>query len=288
MRVEADLSSSGFPGSFFTNDPTYVRGGSPAPSDFNFLDIEKTRKGSTESDEGGPMQIRPYTADSNKPSVHTLTFETSTNDSKTPIKTALPPVGATSAAIIRAFNKGGEKALSTIKVNSDSRIMSYASRINGDGPKSTIFTRETKRSWIQPPPEAYVQAPSKETRPRKETPSLITQATATTMNSYSQAVITLARKDPVVSATARTMRMSTMSSKRTPTPVDAVTLHQDRPSFDSGTGASINMVPQRKPTLVRTVNGTQRTIQFAASVSRETIGGAGRDIHPRPDSFGRI
>lgn len=265
MRVEADLSSSGFPGSFFTNDPTYVRDGSPAPFDFAFLDIEKARKGSTESDEDGPMQIRPYTADSSKPSIHTLTFDTSTNCSKTPIVTKPPPAGVTGAAIIRALNKGGEKALSTIKVNSESRLMSHIPRMDSDGPKSTIFTRETKRSWIQPPPEAYLQAPSKETRSRKETPSLNTQATGTSMNSYSQAVITLARKDPVVSATARTMLMNTVPSRRTPSPVDANILREDRPTFDSGTSASIDTAQQQRPTLVRTVN-----------------------VPPRPDSYGRI
>lgn len=280
------MSSSGFPGSFFTNDPTYPRGDSPTSFDFSLLDVEKVRKGAMGYGKDGPMDFRPYTAESSKYSVHTLTFETSTNGPKTPVMTVFPPPGTTSAAIIRVLNKGNEKALPTVKGDSQSRPMSYITSTDSDGPKSTIFTRGKKKSWIQPPPEVYLKAPPKESRLRKETPSLMTQATGTSTNSDSQVVISFASKNTVASATARTLLMNTMSSGRVQSPVDSVMPREDRPSIDSGSRINFNMVPQQRPTLVRTVNGTQRMTQFSASASRETVGGTGQDS--KPDGYGRI
>ena len=279
------MSSSGFPGSYFTNDPTYPRSNTPTSFDFSLLDVEKVRKGAMGDTKDGSMDIRPYTAESGY-SAHTLTFETSTNGSKTPVVTVFPPPGTAGAAIIRALSKGSEKTLPAAKVNSRSRPLSYISRPDSDGPKSTIFTREKKRSWVQPPPEVYLKAPSKETRLRKETPSLMTQATGTSTNSDSQAVISFARKGPVVSATARTLLMNTMSSGRTQSPVDSVMPHEDRPSIDWGTRTSVNMVPQQRPTLFGTVNGTQRMTQSTTSVGQESVSGTGRG--PEPNNYGRV
>jgi hypothetical protein len=72
-----------------------------------------------------------------------------------------------------------------------------------------------------------------------------------------------------------------------------VTPREDRPSTDSGTKLTINMVPQQRPTLVRTVNGTERMTQIIASASWETAGGAGQDVPsrvnlpPQSDNHGR-
>ena len=184
---------------------------------FSLLDAEKARKGSTRDDKEGPMHIRPYTLDSSEYSVHTLSFEISKNSPKTPVQAAFHPPSATSAAIIQTLNKGSERHSTTMKT-------SYVSHTDGDRPKSSILTREKERSGIQPPPEA-LQAPYKETHSRKETPSLMTQATGTSTNSSTQAVITFARKDPVATATARTLLTSTMSSRHR-SPVDMVTPHE--------------------------------------------------------------
>lgn len=275
VRIEAALSSSGFPASYFTNDPTYSRDDSPTSFDFNLL--EKARNGSTENEKGGPMLIQPYTLDLNKYSAHSLTFGT------TPAVTTLPPPGVASPAITIAMDDGSVKVVPKTSIKSDS-----------NGPKSDVFARDRETSWIQPPPEAYLQAPHKETRSRKETPSLMTQATGTSTNSYSQAVITFARKNPFASATARTLMMNTMSSRNTPSPEETGSPRGVRPTIDTGIGVTINTVPQRRPTLVRTVNGAQKMTGFVASTSWETTGGTGQDMPPQanfppqPDSYGRI
>ena len=273
MRVEADLSSSGFPSSFFTNDPTYARSDSPTSFDLGLLDTEKARKGSTEKDNEGPMDIRQYTLDSTRYSVHSLSFETSANGLKTPAMAATRPRSATSAVTVRTLNKGSEKPLPKVVVDSESRPVSYVSHTDTNGPKSTTlsttFTRDKERSRIQTPPEVHLQTPHKETRSRKETPSMTTQATCVSTNSYSQAVITFAMKNPVVSATARTVTTSATPSRRTSSPVDTIIPHEDRPS--------IEIMPQQKPTLVRDVNGTQQTTQSAASATRETADGTGQN-----------
>ena len=270
MRVEADLSSSGFPGSFFTNDPTHSHGGSPTSFNFGILDTEKARKGSTEKDNEGPVDIRSYTLDSTRYSVHSLSFETSANGLKTPAMVSIRPRSATSAATVRTLNKGSDKPLPKVVVDSESRPVSYLSHTDINGPKSTTlsttFARDKERSWIQTPPEVHLQTPYKETRPRKETPSMTTQGTCVSSNSYSQAVITFAMKNSVVSATARTVTTSATPSRRTPSPVDTVIPHEDRPS--------IEIMPQQKPILVRDVNGTRQATQ---SATRETADGAGQD-----------
>ena len=233
------------------------------------------------------MSLRPYTMQSNQYSAHTLSFETSTNGSKTPTMTAPPPPDDTGAAIIRALKKGGLKGMSKGSTKSQSRT-------DGGGPKSTIFTRDREKSWIQPPPEAYLQAPHNDTRSRKETPSLITQATGTSTNSYSHAVISFARKSPFISATPRTLRMNTMSSNDSTSPGKSVSSREPRPSTDSRVGVSISMGPQRRPTLVTTVNITHDMTQFVAPADWETAGGAGQDAparvnsHPQADNHGRI
>lgn len=280
------MSSSGFPASYFTNDPTHPRDGSPMSFDFNLLDTEKMRKGS-EDEKEGPMHIRPYTLDSSGYSMRSLTFETSTNGSKIPVMTSLPPPGTTSATIIQTLKIGSAKIIP--KANSKPE-----SPTDSDSPKSTIFARDKKNSWIQPPPEAYLQAPYKETRLRKDTPSLMTQATGTSTGSYSQAVITFARKNPFASATAKTLLMDTISSKNTPSPGEIVYPREDRPSTDSGNKANINMGLQQRPILVRTVDGTREITQFPALASWEVNGDAGRDVPSRansasqPDNRGRI
>lgn len=257
MRVEAALSSSGFPGSFFTNggfpgtcltdDSAHVRDGSPKSFTFGFLDAEKARKGSTEGSEEGPMDIRPYTLDSSEYSLHNLSFQPSAGGFKTSGLTAFHPPGVTSTV-----NKGNERPLTPVKVDSGSLPANHVSPTDRNSPKDTIFTRDKKRSWIQPPPEAYLQAPYNELRSRKDTPSLATQATDTSTNSYAQAVITFASKNPVTSATARTMLTNTVPLKRMTSPVDAIIPHEDRPSIDIDAGININTV---KPTFVGTVSG---------------------------------
>lgn len=273
------MSSSGFPSSFFANDPAHDRGGSPTSFSFGILDAEKARMGSPGIDEEGPMHIHAHALDLRKYSAHTLSFETSTTiDFESPAKTAFRPP-----------NSGSEKSL---RVDSKSPS-TYLSRTNSNGSDSTTFTRKDE-TWIQPPPEAYLQVPPNETRSRKETPSLITQATYGSANSYSQAVITFASKSPVVSATATTMVTSATPSRHTPSPVDPVTPHEDRPSTDSGTGINFSMVPQQRPTLIKAVNGVQRTAQSAVLASGNTVDGTGRDVPPRvnlplrPDGYGRI
>ena len=271
------MSSSGFPGSFFTDDPNRNHSGSPTSIAFGILDTEKARMGSLGTDEESPMHIHAHALDPRKYSAHALSFETSTTiDPETPAKTAFRPL-----------NDGSEKPL---KVESPSLI--YLSRTDSNDSNSTASTHKDE-SWIQPPPEAYLQTP-KETRSRKETPSLITQATYGSTGSFSQAVITFASKSRVVSATARTMVTNTTPSKRTPSPVDPVTPHEDRPSTEFGTGIDINVVPQRRPTLIRAVNGVQRTSQSVTLANGDTVDGAGRDVSPRvnfplrPDEYGRI
>lgn len=217
VRVEDDLGTSGFPGSFFSNDPAEKgRSDSPVSFDFHLLDAEKARKGSMDSKFSGPMDIRPYTLGSSKYSARAISFETSKHVPESPIMVALPPTRGASAAIIQALNKGVDKALPPIKTN----------------PGSRPTTADNDKAWIQPPPEVYLQDPYKGTRSRKETPSLLTQATGISASSCSQAVVTLARKDPVISATARTIATGTMSSGRSPSPVDSVMPHEDRPSVD--------------------------------------------------------
>ena len=78
-------------------------------------------------------------------------------------------------------------------------------------------------------------------------------------------------KNPVVSATARTVVTNTVPSRRTPSPVDTVIPHEDRPS--------IEVVPQQRPALVRDVNDAQRA-QSAASATRETVDGTGQGQPP--------
>ena len=279
MRVEADLSSSGFPASFFVNETTHARSGSPASFNFNLSDSEKAGKGFIEDDEG-PIHIRPFALESSKYSAHSLSFETSTNRLDTPVTATFHSPGATSLAIIQTLNKGNQKPLPAAGVDSEARSMGSVSRTDGNGPKNTTLTCDIEKSWIQPPPDVHLQAPSEESRLRKETPSLITQATGISTNSYTQAVISFARKDPVVSATATTMPTNTVPLRRTQSPVDMVIPHEDRPSIDSGTRISVNMVSQQRSTSVRIVNGVQQRVQPAASTNRETNGGAGRDVLP--------
>jgi len=279
------LSSSGFPGSYFANDLTYSRDGSPTSFHFSLLDVNKAQNGSDDNEKGSI--IRPYTMESNGYSIHTLSFETLTNGSKIPAVTAPPFPGDTSTAIIRASKKDDAKAMPNGKVKSESRT-------DSDRQKTTIFTRDKEKSWIQPPPDAYLQAPYNDTRSRKETPSLMTQATGTSTNSYAHAVITHARKSPFVSATPRTLLMNTMSSKDTSSPGKPVTPREPRPSTDSRAGVTISTVQQRRPTLVTTVNNTQGMTQFVAPTDWETTGGVGQDVParvnfpPQPDSLGRI
>lgn len=281
------MSSSGFPASYFTNDPTHSRGGSPTSFNFSLLDANKARNRPIDSEKAGSMYIRPYTMESNEYSIHTLSFETSTNGSKNSGVTGLPPPGDTSVAIIKALKKGGVMPMPKESVKSEPRTGS-------DGPKNTILTRNWEKSWVQPPPEAYLQAPPNETRSRKETPSLLTQATGTSTNSYSHAVITFAKKSPFVSATPKTLLMNTISSKDASSPGKPVTLREARPSTDSRTGVSISMVPQRRPNLVTTVNNTQGMTQFVAPADWETTRGFDQDVParvdfiPQPDSHGRI
>lgn len=232
-----------------------------------------------ESEKEGPMHIRPYTLDSSEYSIHSLAFEMPTKGSKT------PPPGATSAAIMRILNKDSVKPLPKVVAKSKSRPVSYVPSTDSHGRKSTIITRDKKNSLIQPPPDAYLQAPYKEIRSRKETPSLMTQATGTSTNSYSHAVISIARMNPIVSAPARTLMMNTMSSKHTPSPGGTGIPCEDRPGVHS--------VSQRKPTIVKTIKGAHGTPQSAASASWETDGRAGQDVPPRvnlqqQDSYGRI
>lgn len=215
MRVESDLSSSGFPGSFFTNDPAArVRGGSPTSFNFDLLDTEKGRKGSIDTQGDGLMGIRPYTLETTKYSAHSISFDTSKNASNTPAMVALPTTHSASAAIIKALKKGNEKALPAVE---------------GD---------DEERSPIQPLPEVHFQiTPCKERRLRRETPSLMTQATCMSTNSSCQAVITFAKKDPVLSATARTVATGTVHPGRAPSPVDTVMPHESNPSIDWGIAA---------------------------------------------------
>lgn len=230
LRVEADLSSSGFPASFFTNDPTEKgRSDSPVSFDFDLLDAEKARKGSMDSRFDGPVDIRPYTLESNKYSAHSLSFETSKRVPESPIMVALPPTRGAGAAIVQAINKGVDKALPPMKTN----------------PGSRPTTADKDKAWIQPPPEAYLRDPYKETRSRKETPSLLTQATGISTNSCSRVVVTFARKDPVVRATARAIETGTMYSGRSPSPVDSVIPHEDRPIVDLGTQGKSFPQPDR-------------------------------------------
>lgn len=238
------MSSSGFPGSFFTNDPVVqIRNNSTASSfDFGLQDTEKARKELTDTQHDSPMEIRPYSLESGKYSAHSLSFGTSKNVSKTPVMVALPTTNLTSAAIIKALNKGNNKVLPWIKVNSEPRTMNYTSCTKNDDSKKVI-SGEKERTLIQPPPEAHLQTPSKEIRLRKQTPSLLTQATGVSTNSASQAVITHASKGPVLCATARTVTTSTIYSKRAPSPVDTVMPHENNPSIDLGATARFSVYP---------------------------------------------
>lgn len=236
MRVESDLSSSGFPASFFTNDPAArVGGDSPTSSDFRLFDTEKAQKGLIEIQDYSPIEIRPYPLESSKYSAHSLSFDMPRNYSKSPVMVALPTTRSTSAAIIKALKKGNEKVLPVIKVDSQAPI-SYGSHAHDDNPKN-LTSPDKEWFLIQPPPEAHLQTPSKENRLRKDTPSLMTQATGVSTNSSSHAVITLARKDPILSATARTITTSSIHSKRAPSPVDTVMPHESNPSIDLGSSA---------------------------------------------------
>jgi hypothetical protein len=181
-----------------------------------------------ESDYDGPMDIRSYPLESNKYSAHSLSFVTSGN---------APKAREPSATIIRALNKGNEKALRALNGHSESRPVSYVSHTDSSAWKRFTFSSNKERTSIQPPPEAYLQAPYRGTRQRSETPSLLTQATNVSASSYTQAVITHARKDPVASATARTITVDNMPPSRTPSPVDTVMPHEQNPSIDLGTRA---------------------------------------------------
>lgn len=241
--MESDLSSSGFPGSFFTHDPVArVRDDSPAPFDFGFPDTEKARKGSIETQDDGPMDVRPYALESSKYSAHSLSFDVSKNVTKASDKVPPPAPNSASAAIIKALQKGNEKALPPVKVDSEPRPMDYVSHTHNHDLKIII---SSNKDWplIQLPPEAHLQTPHKETRSRKETPSLWTQATGVSTNSSSQAVITHARKDPVLSATARTVATSSVYSNRAPSPVDTVMPHESNPSIDLGSAARLSWQP---------------------------------------------
>lgn len=230
LRVEADLSSSGFPASFFTNDPTEKgRSDSPFSFDFDLLDAEKARKGSMDSRFSGPVDIRPCALESSKYSAHPLSFQTSKRVLESPIVVALTPTRGAGAAIVQAINKGVDKAVPPMKTN----------------PRSRPTTADKDEAWIQPPAEAYLRDPYKETRSRKETPSLLTQATGISSNSCSQVVVTFARKDPVVRATARAVATSTMYSGRSPSPVDSVIPREDRPIVDLGARGKIVPQPDR-------------------------------------------
>jgi len=249
VRVEADLSSSGFPGSFFTNDAPYARDGSPTSFDFVLLDVEKARKGSKLNEKEGPMHIQPYALESSDYSSHSLSFETRTDDYKTPVIATFPPPGTTSAATIRtSLNKGNVKIIPTVDIKPASRPASYLSCTDSDA-KSATFARDKETAQIQPPPEAHLQAPYKETRSRKDTPSLMTQATGTSTTSYSHAVITFASKNPVVSAAPKTMLMNTMSSRYISSE-GTVLPREDRLTTVSGTNASIKRASQDAPSRV--------------------------------------
>ena len=182
-----------------------------------------------------PVDIRPYPLESSKYSAHTLPLETLRNASRTPLMTALPTAREASTAIIRALNRGVEKALPATKAELEFAPPSHVSSTDNDCPKYYPSTNDKEWPPIPPPPEAYLQVPYKETRVRKETPSLWTQATGVSTMSSSQAVVTLAKKDTVVSATARTVVMNTPSPTRTPSPVDRVMPHESHPSIDFGT-----------------------------------------------------
>jgi len=215
--VESDLSSSGFPASFFTNDPAEQDpNDSPTSFDFKLLDPEKARKGSIYSQDSNSVETRLYTLESSKYSAHSISFDTSRNASKTPVMVALPTTRSASAAIIKALKKGN------------------------DAPKN-VTPRDKELPLIQPP-EAHLRTPRKGTRSRKETSSLSTQATGVSTNSSSHAIITFARKDPVLSANARTIATSTIYSKRAPSPVDTVMPHENNPSVDLGTAGKF--IPQ--------------------------------------------
>lgn len=228
------MSSSGFPASSFTDDTASPPGGSPATFDFGLIDTEKARNGSMEKGDS-PVDIRPYPLESSKYSAHTLPLETLRNASRTPLMTALPTAREASTAIIRALNRGVEKALPATKAELEFAPPSHVSPTDNDCPKYSPSTNDKEWPPIPPPPEAYLQVPYKETRVRKETPSLWTQATGVSTMSSSQAVVTLAKKDTVVSATARTVVMNTPSPTRTPSPVDRVMPHESHPSIDFGT-----------------------------------------------------
>jgi hypothetical protein len=218
VRVESDLSSSGFPASFFTNDPDEQdNGDSPTSFDFKLLDPEKVRKGSIYSQDSDSVETRLYTLESSKYSAHSISFDTYRNASKTPAMVALPTTRSASAAIIKALKKGN------------------------DAPKN-VTPRDKELQLVQPPPEAHLRTPRKGTRSRKETSSLSTQATGVSMNSSSHAVISFARKDPVLSANARTIATSTIYSKHGPSPVDTVMPHENNPSIDLGTAGKF--IPQ--------------------------------------------
>jgi hypothetical protein len=222
LRVESDLSSSGFPATFFTNDPdAKERCDSPPPFDFDIRDTEKLQKGSMGDD---PLDIRPFALESTKYSAHSLSFGPSKDAPEVPIMVAFPTARRTSAAIVQALNKGTEKALPAVKSNSNSRPS----------------TADKDRYPIQPLPEACLQDPYKRTMMR--TSSLSTQATGMSANSCSQAEVTFARRDQVVSATATTMAVTSASSSRTSLPFGAAMPHENHPSTNSR--AKPKFIPQ--------------------------------------------
>lgn len=231
LRVESDLNSSGFPASFFTNDPVEKdRSSSPESFDFGLMDPEKPRKGSFDSGDYKPMDIRPYTPKSSKYSLRSLSLETSSNYPESPIVVALPTARGVGSVTTRDLKRCTEKALPSLRTN----------------PGSRPTTADKERSIIQPPPNAYLQDPYQGTRSRKETPSLLTQATGTSTNSCSHVVVSLARKDPVISATARTIAVNTISSGYTPPSGITATRYESRPSTNSSTKGRFHSQPDSR------------------------------------------
>lgn len=235
LRVESELSSSGFPASFFSNDPAEKAPRDTLTSlDFDFLDAEKARKGSMDKD-GCSMDIRPFTVESSKYSAHSISFGIKKNIPMPPVSAALPTTRDTSTAIVRALNRGIEKALPEVRVDPESRPSSYVSCTSNDGSKEFTSPIEKEKLQIRPPPEAHLPAPFKESRSRKQTPSLLTQATCISTASCSQVEVTHARKGLVLCARAKTVAMSTTPSIRASSPVDTVLPHENNPSVDFGT-----------------------------------------------------
>ena len=222
MRVESDLSSSGFPGTFFTNDPEAKdRPDSPAPFDFGVMDTEKGQKESIADD--GPMDIRPFNLESSKYSAHSLSFGPSKSAPENPITVALPTTRGTSSAIIQTLNKGTEKALPKVIFNSRPNTANSRPNTANSRPNTANSRPNTARSLMR-------------------NPSLSTQATGMSINSSAQAEVFFARRDQVVSAAATTVSMNTTSSTFTASTTDPVMPHESFLSM--GLRAKGKFVPQ--------------------------------------------